>query len=322
MAVTWPDEVDRVIDGDLTAALAYVTPAGGAVVTAVAPIGLRDRERGTVGFTTSLGFGRKLERIKRNPRVALAYHARKHGFAENTLYVQVQGDARLTLEPDRDYLEDEIAPRAERFMGPRKSGRFWDRWLQEYYADRVPVDVDVRRIVAWPRLDCTGDATVHGEPAPPAHAEPQAPPGNGTAPRVDAARTGTAAGRLPYALLAFTGADGYPVVHPVTIAGAGAAGIELEAASPSLLPPGGRRAGLLAHDYGKQLVGLQARQFTGWLTVEDGSSRALYAPHTTSAFRAPANKTLLLLANGFLAKRGLKKARASGAMERLRQVSE
>jgi hypothetical protein len=72
---------DGIIRGDLTAALAYVTPAGGAVVTAVAPIGLRDREARTVGFTTSLGFGRKLDRIKENPRVALAYHAREHGFA-------------------------------------------------------------------------------------------------------------------------------------------------------------------------------------------------------------------------------------------------
>src|SRR6266550_2794164 len=107
-ASAWPDEVDRTIEGDLTAALAYVTPAGGAVITAVAPIGLRDRERGSVGFTTSLGFGKKLER-------------------------------------DRDYLDREIGPRAERYLGPRKTGLFWDRWLQEYYADRVPVDVDVRR---------------------------------------------------------------------------------------------------------------------------------------------------------------------------------
>ena len=41
--VSWPDEVDQVLDGDLTAALAYMTPAGGSVVTAVAPLGLRDR---------------------------------------------------------------------------------------------------------------------------------------------------------------------------------------------------------------------------------------------------------------------------------------
>lgn len=318
MATSWPDEVDRVVDGDLTAALAYVTPAGGAVVTAVAPIGLRDRERGTVGFTTSLGFGKKLERIRRNPRVALAYHARKHGFADGTLYALAQGDAALTVEPDRDFLDREIGPRAERYLGPRKSGPFWDRWLREYYADRVPVDVDLRRMVVWPALDCSGAAEIHGEPAPAAHAAPQSPPKNGTGPRLDAAKAGARAAKLPYVLLGFTGADGYPVVHPVEIADAGPDGFVLEAAAASLLPPGGRRAGLLAHDYGKQLVALQARQFTGWLSVEEGSLRALYAPHTQQSFRAPANKTLLLLANGFLAKRGLKKARASGAIERLR----
>jgi hypothetical protein len=321
MATSWPDEVDRVIDGDLTAALAYVTPAGGAVVTAVAPIGLRDRERGTVGFTTSLGLPKKLERIRRNPRIALAYHARKHGHADGNLYVLAQGDATVTLEPDRDYLEREIGPRAERYLGPRKSGAFWDRWLQEYYADRVPVDVDVRRMIAWPELDCSGEADVLGEPPPAAHADPQAPPKNGTGPRLDAARAGAKAARLPYVLLAFTGDDGYPVVHPVAIAEARRDGIVLEAAAPSLLPPGGRRAGLLAHDYGKQLVGIQAQQFTGWLETEAGSNRALYAPHTKQGFRAPGNKTLLLLANGLLAKRGLKKARRTGAMERLRETT-
>src|SRR3954469_174833 len=93
--VQWPDAVDDVIRGDLTCALAYVTPAGGAVATAVAPIGLRDREAGTVGFTTSLGFGRKLERIKHDPRVALAYHAREHGIGDgaNRRYVLVHGKA-------------------------------------------------------------------------------------------------------------------------------------------------------------------------------------------------------------------------------------
>jgi hypothetical protein len=47
--VRWPDDVDEVIVGDLTAA-AYVTPGGGAVVTAVSPLGLRHREEGTVSF--------------------------------------------------------------------------------------------------------------------------------------------------------------------------------------------------------------------------------------------------------------------------------
>jgi hypothetical protein len=158
MPVTWPDDVDDVLAGDITAAVAYATPAGGAVVTAVSPIGLRDREAGTVTFTTSLGLGKKLERIKRDPHVALAFHAREHGFSSSTAYVLVQGRAEAKFPPDRDYLDNVVRPQAERFMGPPKEGFFWDRWLQEYYADRVPVTVTIDRIVAWSRPGLHGRA--------------------------------------------------------------------------------------------------------------------------------------------------------------------
>jgi hypothetical protein len=304
--VQWPDAVDEPIGGDLTAALAYVTPAGGAVVTAVAPIGLRDRDAGTVSFTTSLGFGRKLERIERDPRVALAYHAREHGHSTSSRYVLVQGSATVIREPDREYL-DFIGQQAAPFLGPPARGAFWDRWLSAYYADRVPVHVDVHRIVSWPDLRCAGEPEVHGA-ALSAEPEPQEPPRKGTGPRVDCARAGRALTKLPHKLVAFRGGDGHPVVVPVRVASADAGAVHLDAAT-DLLPDGGRRAGLLAHDYEPKLIGLAARQHTGWLQVEDG--RALYAPHTSSAFRAPANKTLLLLGNGYLARRGLKKARAA-----------
>ena len=101
----WSDADDRILAGDLTAALAYATPAGGAVLTPVAPIGLRDREAGTVSFTTSLGFGRKLDRIKADPRVALTYHAREHGFCEAPGFLVVQGRASYDPHPDREALE-------------------------------------------------------------------------------------------------------------------------------------------------------------------------------------------------------------------------
>src|SRR5207247_4427532 len=129
---------------------------------------------------------------------------------------------------------------------------------------------------------------------------------------VDVQRAARRAGKLAHALVAFRGADGYPVVHPVRIGDAGAGGLSLEAADPSLAPPGGRRAGVLAHDYGRHLVPIASRQFTGWLTAEDGSSRAVYAPHTESGFSTPSNKTLVLLASGLLAKSGLRKARREG----------
>jgi hypothetical protein len=306
VAVTWSDAADDIIGGDLTAGVAYVTPAGGAVVTAVAPIGLRDRDAGTVTFTTSLGFGRKLDRLRQEPRMALAYHARDHGFSERPEYVLVQGRATIVEEPDREYLESVVGPAAERFMGPRKRGVFWDRWLSAYYADRVPVHVEVERVVVWPDLRCAGEPEVFGAPLPPGPAPPQSPPKKGAGPRVevDAAQRKLAA--LPHGLLAHVQADGYPAVLPVKIGAPCSAGITLNAAD-RLLPSGGRRAGLLAHDYRPKLIGLAARQHTGWL--QDG----VYAPHTESGFKAPANKTLLLLGNGYMARRGLKRARRERA---------
>jgi hypothetical protein len=281
-------------------------------VTAVAPIGLRDREAGTVTFTTSLGFGKKLERIRRNPRIALAYHAREHGFSQSSEFVLLQGEATPVPDPDRDYLENVIRPHAERFMGPAKRGRlFWDRWLQEYYADRVPVTVRVERIVAWPSLDAAGEPRVFGAPLPEQACPPQPEPKHGAGPRLDAQRAARRLAALPNPLLAFGGTDGYPEVRPVRVGSGGPEGIEVSAGEA--LPPGGRRAGLLAHRYNARLIGLEARGHTGWLSVGDDPERALYAPHTEFGFRAPGNKTLLLLANGFLAKRGLRQARRQAA---------
>src|SRR4051812_27500078 len=42
----WTDEVDDILSGDLVAALAYLTSAGGAVATPVCPLGLHDRDQG------------------------------------------------------------------------------------------------------------------------------------------------------------------------------------------------------------------------------------------------------------------------------------
>jgi len=289
--MSWSDEVDAILGGDLTAGLAYVTPAGGAVITPVAPIGLRDREAGTVGFTTSLGFSKKLERLKRNPKVALAYHAREHGFAEGGLYVLVQGVARPAPQANPDHIMDVIGPQAEPFMGPPKRGFFWDRWLQAYYADRVEITVDVEHVLKLP-----GDELVSAPPS-------QSPPKKGAGPRVEPLGMD-----LPHRLLGWVGANGFPEVVPVD-AHAAADGT-IEVTSKAGLPAGERRAGLVAHDYNAQLIGLELRQHTGWLTAD--GPRGTYAPHTETKFKAPANKTLLLLANGFIARRGLKKARRAG----------
>src|SRR5215469_13700970 len=158
----WSDEADEAISGDITAAAAYLTPAGRAVVTAVAPgFGNRQRDAGLVGFTTSLGFGRKLDRILRDPRAALAYHAREHGFSASPAFVLAQGQASVDTRPSRERLEA-LVPRAEQFYGEGKRGAFWDRVLHEYYYERVVVDTTLERIVTWPNLSASGDPQVSG----------------------------------------------------------------------------------------------------------------------------------------------------------------
>ncbi len=300
--VVWSDDDDQVLGGDLCAALAYATPAHGAVVTPVAPIGLRDRAQGTVTFTTSLGFGRKLERIDANPRVALAYHSREHGFAPGSRFVLVQGLASYEVDPDPTVLRETVMPASAKFMGPPKTGLFWDRWLSAYYAERVLVTVRVERVMAWSDLGCRDEPMIAGVPVCGQQLPSQQPPKKGTAPRVAVARAARRVRRLPHRLIAYLGADGYPVIAPVSVGDVGAEGLTLV----GRLPGGDRRAGLLAHRYGRQLVGLESRLYTGWLHDR------VYAPHTESGFRAPANKTLMLLANGLMAKRGLKASDTRG----------
>ena len=118
--------------GDLTAAAAYLTPAGGAVVTAVAPCGMRQRDTGVLEFTTSLGFGKKLQRIVADPHVALAFHAREHGFSASPAFVLAQGTASVDLQPSRERLEA-LTPQVERYLGKVARGPVWDRLLREYY---------------------------------------------------------------------------------------------------------------------------------------------------------------------------------------------
>ena len=315
--VEWPDDVDDVIRGDLTVAVAYLTPAGGAVVTGVAPFGLADRRRGTVGFHTSLGFGKKLERIVREPAIALAYHTREHGFSARPLFVLGQGSARVDLQPSRDRL-DAFLPDVERFIGELKHGPVWDRLLREYYTERVFVDVDLQRLTAWPDLDGAGPPRTWGTPPAPPPA-PQLPPKNGTGPRVDLEAVARRIGGLGHRVIAYRGADGLPVVLPVELGGHDHRGLRLVAPA-GLLPPGGRRAGLLAHSFRPQLVGLSTRVFTGWLDV--GPDGAVYAPHTSRGFMVPPQKDLLLVANGLMAKMGLRRARREGTLDRLRAAQQ
>jgi hypothetical protein len=267
---------------------------------------MRDQEAGTITVTTSLGLWKKLDRMRSNPSVAVAYHAREHGDSNRPQFVLAQGTASFSTTPDRAWL-DSIAAEWEHFLGPRRGG-LAGRWLDVYYYQRVAVTIALKRVIVWPDLECRGEPTIHGEPLP-ADAAPQKPPKNGTGPRVDSETLAKQMRRLPHSLLGWVGGDGLPVVVPAHAGTAGPDGVEL-VPPPAMIPAGGRRAGLTAHEFKPRMIGQEQRIQTGWLDVEGG--RVTYSAHTKAGYKLPASKTLFTFGSGIATRMGIRKAREKG----------
>ena len=306
MTVHWSEELEQILDGDHALMLAYATPAKGVVLLPVSNFAVLDREAGTVAsVNTSVGAWRKLERIRRNPRVALAFHTRDHAATDRPEYVLVQGTASLG-PPVEDY-PSTILDVWQRFEPWADQHQLWKRW-RRVYALRIAIEVAVERVLVWPDLGCRGPVEVRGAALPPNPPAPQREPKKGTAPRINHGRAAKQAARLPHALLGWVGADGFPVAVPVEVAGSEERGILLDVAD-GLVPPGGRRAGLTAHWFSRSVIGQNQRKHTGWL---ESGQQLVYAPHTQSNYRFPASKPLFNLVSGGFTRLGLRGARRAG----------
>ncbi|MET0957499.1 MAG: hypothetical protein ABWZ18_03210 [Solirubrobacterales bacterium] len=307
MPVEWSDEVDEILGNDLAAGFAYTTPAKGVVITPMAPLAVRDRERGTVTLSSSLGLPKKLIRIRANPEVAIAYHAREHSALDREQYVLVQGRASFDPKPDREWLES-ITPEWERFLGPRRTGVVGG-WLDVYHWQRVPIVVEVERVLSWPTAGCAGEPEVFGAPRPSSAPDSQSAPKKGTAARESTTRLRRQAGRLPHTLLGWVGADGLPEVVPVSVTAADDQAVELASAA-TIIPPGQRRAGLTAHAFKPRMIGQEQRVHTGWL--ERDGARIRYSPHTRAGYALPASKALFVAGAAGGTRAGMRRARAAG----------
>jgi hypothetical protein len=102
------------------------------------------------------------------------------------------------------------------------------------------------------------------------------------------------------------------VVVPVGVVATESEGIVLQLPEGVTAPPGGRRAGLLAHSFARYTFGQHQRKHTGWMEVEPGEARVMYAPHTESGYHLPKSKLLYRIASGFVTNRGLREARRGG----------
>jgi hypothetical protein len=307
--VAWPESADEIFASDQTVALAQTTPARGVTLAPVTNFGVRDRDAATMAaLNTSIGLWKKLPALKERPDVAVAYHTREHGFTTRSEYVLVQGTASLGALEDRDWIDRHLRD-WERLAGPRDVGPIWEWWLR-YYHWRVPIEIAVRRVTVWPDLACRGAPRIYGEP--PADPPPaQRPPRRGKAPRLNQVRAAKLAARLPYVLLGWVGGDGLPVAIPAEVAGAQRDGVILKAAS-GLVPPGARRAALVAHAFTRHGYGQNQRKYTGWLEVDESGTRLLYAPHTKRGYYLPS--FAFRLAAGAATRLGYYRARRSGLL--------
>jgi hypothetical protein len=310
VAFAWPETVDRILDGDHVVGLAYATPAQGIVILPLTNFGVRDRVAGTISVNSSVGVPKKLERIRQNPNVALAFHTRAHATHDRPEYVLAQGRATLS-EPLADY-PSSMLEHWERFERWADISPVW-KWWQRIYATRVGIEIAVERVIVWPDLSCRGEPVVHGLPLPDADAASQRAPKNGTAPRLNHRRAAKRATRLPHILLGWMGADARPFVVPVSLAGTEPSGILLDA-STGLLPAGNRRAGLTAHSFSRDVVGQHQRKHTGWLESDPARSRTVYSPHTEANYRLPPSKLVYRLVTGAGTRLGVPAARRAGLL--------
>ena len=300
---TWPAEVHEILASDQVVGFAYVTPLRGVVLQPLTNMGTP-----TEPVSSSVAMFKKLQRIQQNPRVAIAYHTRKHGFSDGPEYVLVQGRGSLTPVEDRGWVERHREA-WERFAGPLPRNRL-SKWLRREYHWRVGVEVEIERVVVWADLGCHGQPTVYGTPLPGDVPAAQKPPAKGTGPRVRHSRAARRAARLPNVLLGWVGADGYPMVVPVAVNGADERGILLQVPN-DLLPDGARRAGLVAHDFARYTAQQDLLKHTGWLEPT-GEGKAVYAPHTKAGYRMPPSDLFFHTASGVVTKWRTRQARREG----------
>lgn len=148
-----PAYVEEVFSGALVAILSYLDSKGWISSHPMLP--LYDPAKQRLYFTSSILFSKKLEHIKRNPRVSVLFTNREYIKAPNYHVVNVKGDARVY---------DEDIHRGWEWLLPlwRKKEPYVDAFLKQRIAlplfwERAVIEVIPHEILVWENGDTSAE---------------------------------------------------------------------------------------------------------------------------------------------------------------------
>ncbi len=149
MPTELPHEVEEVLDGALVAILTVVNDRGLPVSHPMLP--LYDRGNKKLYFTSSILFSKKLEHIKRNPRVSVLFSQREFIRSPSYHVVMLKGDARV-IDDDLSSVWTSLLPLW------RRKEPYIDAYLRQRVAfplfwERAVIEVMPRTTLVWPGGD-------------------------------------------------------------------------------------------------------------------------------------------------------------------------
>jgi hypothetical protein len=276
VTATLPQEVQQVFESFMTTELTTLDSRGQPIVWPVTPY--YKPGGATIDITTGIGYPKKAEDARRNPRVGLLFSDPTGSGIEGGIRVLVQGTAEID---DRDLKANYERYRAE---SDRKVPRVRKEWfppapldrLFGWYFERIYVKTRPERVFVWPDGDPAKPPTIHDahlEEVRSGHSEEsprEHPPASGGGPRWDE-RMAQLGQRHREAVLSWAAPDGFPLSVRVPISPDREQRLLRIGAEPAGLPLLEGRACLVAHTHAPDYEWVENFQVRGDLVRgEDG----------------------------------------------------
>jgi hypothetical protein len=276
---TLPQEVQQVFDRFMTTELTTVDSRGQPIVWPVTPY--CEPGASSIDVTTGVGYPKKAQDARRNPRVALLFSDPTGSGIESGIRVLVQGIAEVD---DQDLKANFERYRAE---SDRKVPLVRKEWfppapldrLFNWYFERIYIKSRPERVFVWPDGDPASPPTVLGarlEEVRSGHVEEpgdQNAPVAGGSPRWDE-RLDELGRRHTEAVLSWVAPDGFPLSARLPISCDPGARLVRIGVEPAGLPLLTGRACLVAHSHAPDYAWVENFQVRGDL-VRDGGGWAL-----------------------------------------------